>query len=446
MANDIVVIQVSQVQAPIPSKLQQLGAVVSQGVTNLVGPFPETKLITQLADLTAIITPPQPITTLAWLSNTVTVTTTAPHHIPTGTAVGVTISGAAPTGYNGAVTATATGTNTFTYQRTTNPGVETVPGTWQLTDANRLLAAGTTFFAQGSVATFSVLELGIGTTAAGVATLTSYLTNNPNSFYVIKTPGSWAEEPTFEPLVAAYDAPTSMQYFLFNEFNASNIGTWLSHKSVIAFVPASTAGVKPSILPATEDDAAAFLYQILNTNPSPVSLVRPFAYREVFGVTAFPIPGNGAQLTSFKQANVNYIATGAEGGITNNIIKMGTTADGRDFSYWYSVDWCQINMKTDLANEVINGNNNPINPLSYDQHGINRLQTRAQNTMNSGVALNMVLSPVSVTAVPFRDYVLANPDDYPAGVYKGLACTFSPQRGFTQLVFQFVVTDFPLVA
>lgn len=38
--------------------------------------------------------------------------------------------------------------------------------------------------------------------------------------------------------------------------------------------------------------------------------------------------------------------------------------------------WCAINLEMDLANEVINGSNTTVNPLYYEQNGIDRLQRR----------------------------------------------------------------------
>ncbi|MXE01577.1 hypothetical protein FQZ98_27505, partial [Escherichia coli] len=87
---------------------------------------------------------------------------------------------------------------------------------------------------------------------------------------------------------------------------------------------------------------------------------------------------------------INYVDTGAEGGISNTILVKGVTSDGNDMTYWYSVDWVQINVDMQLANTVINGSNNPINPLYYNQDGIDRLQQVAQAVFNTGVSYGLV--------------------------------------------------------
>ena len=194
---------------------------------------------------------------------------------------------------------------------------------------------------------------------------------------------------------------------------------------------------------ATEFGSASAFYNLLAYNPSAANRVAPFAFKYVYGVTPFPTRGNNSLLTTLKNSNVNIIGTGAEGGISTAIILWGTTEDSYDLTYWYSVDWVQINADQFISNAIINGSNNPQNPLYYDQNGINRLQAVAQVVMNNAIAFGLALAPVKVTAVPFATYVSQNPTDYPAGIYRGLAVSYTPNRGFIQIVFYVNVTSFP---
>lgn len=196
-------------------------------------------------------------------------------------------------------------------------------------------------------------------------------------------------------------------------------------------------------IPSTEFSNASNFYQWISANPSAANKVAPFAFRYVYGVTPFPTRGNNALLTTLKNAYTNIIGTGAEGGISNTIILWGTTEDGHDATYWYSVDWVQINIDEFISNAIINGSNNSTNPLYYNQDGINRLQAVAQSVMTNGISFGLVLGPATVTATPFVTYVTQNPTDYPAGIYRGMAVTYTPQRGFTQIVFYVNVSAFP---
>lgn len=119
--------------------------------------------------------------------------------------------------------------------------------------------------------------------------------------------------------------------------------------------------------------------------------------------------------------------------------------DGHDATFWYSQDWVQIQSNLMISNAIINGSNSPT-PLYYDQNGINRLQAVEQKVMSNAVAFGLALAPVTVTAIPFVTYVNENPTDYPAGIYRGLAVSYTPQRGFTEIVFNLNVNSFPTSA
>jgi hypothetical protein len=202
----------------------------------------------------------------------------------------------------------------------------------------------------------------------------------------------------------------------------------------------------------------------LHYAPSTTNKVTPFAFSFVYGVTSFPVQGHQALLTTLKAASTNWIETGAEGGIGNTILKWGTTMDGNDFTYWYSVDWVQITLDVDTANAVINGSNNPINPLYYNQPGIDALEAVAAATMTRGITYGLVLGTVVqtaldgsvldanldagkytdltvVNAVPFVTYSSENPGDYKIGKYAGLAVVYMPQRGFTNIIYNVTVTE-----
>lgn len=207
----------------------------------------------------------------------------------------------------------------------------------------------------------------------------------------------------------------------------------------------------------TEFSTAASLYDFVSNSPSPTNQLQPMFCRFQFGVTPWPPGGNASLFNSLDAANVNIVGTGAEGGISTALIQDGTMMDGNDASIWYAVDWVQINLDLDTANEVINGSNSQP-PLLYNQSGINRIQARGASTLtfaiNSGMALGQLqltqLDAVTfaanvaaglydgvtvINAVPFASYMAANPGDYALGKYAGLSVGFTPARGFKTIVY-----------
>ncbi len=461
----IVQLNVSETLAPTPSTLQRTGAFVSHGGTTLAaGTF---QLLSAVSDLTSILTVAAPISSLSWTSGTVTVTTATGHGYTNADIVNITIAGAVPTGYNGTFACTITGTDTFTYALVSDPGAETTPGTYVPVSATEVNEMNSTWFAQGSTLGVYVLELGKLGDVTAISALSTYLTNNPNTaytpgatgyFYGYCVPRSWAGESTYVTLVGNYTSGNSMTYF-FTPMTTSNYTSFPSTlKSVWGHVEAPT-------ITATEFDAAADMFDVLVQNPSSTNKVPPFSFAYQFGVTAYPLPGNATVLASLKTAGVNVVGTGAEGGISNLILLYGTTMDAKLFNWWYAIDWTQLNMNTAMSNAVINGSNNNVNPLYYNQNGINSLQSVGAGILNNGVTYGLLLGQVLQTeldpvtfqnnvaaglyagnavinAVPFTTYVSQNPNDYAIGKYSGFSVAIVPQLGFEQIIINLNATQF----
>lgn len=218
-------------------------------------------------------------------------------------------------------------------------------------------------------------------------------------------------------------------------------------------------------IPATEFSLASAFRTTLNYKPSSTNKVTPLNYAYEFGVTPFPSDGNSALITTLLAADVSLILTGAAGGISQSLLRGGNTSDGNPFKYWYSIDWTQINLAQAVTAALIQGANNPANPVDYNQFGINALQQTAVTTMASGISYGLVLNPIQqtslsaeqletaldlgtyngstlVNAEPFAAYNAENPNDYAAGVYDGLFCEYTPLRGFESITINLTISDF----
>lgn len=368
--------------------------------------------------------PANVLTEISWSPSTLTVTatTTTAHGVAVGNTF--TISGVTPAAYNGTFVAlSGTTGSTLVYGLATNPGTETVLGT--LVASTGGLVTATTTTAHG-------VAVGDYFTIAGVTPI-GY---NGTFRALTGTTGS----------TIVYAAPTA-----------------LGAETVLGTLVASV--YSSSGIPSTEFSAASYFYASLNYKPSTSNKVTPAAFTFLYGVTPFPTQGNSSLLSTLKTAKINIVGTGAEGGISNTILLWGTTMDGRQFTYWYSVDWAQINTDLDVSNAVINGSNNPANPLYYNQPGINTLQQVAASTMSDAISFGMAAGTVIqtaytgtelqnalnngtfsnqivVNAVPFITYLTENPDDYATGTYDGFTIIYITQNGFISLLFNLNVTDF----
>jgi hypothetical protein len=370
-----------------------------------------------------------------------------------------TIAGATQAGYNGTFVATVTGADTFTFAvPSTTVSPATGSPTYTPLSTAELLEMATTFFAQGNAQAVYVLELGVGTPTQGVAALSAYITANPGVFYSYLVPRSWDANSAFLTLLGLFNNTTSQTYFFITTTLATYADYLATMKCAITLIEAP--GVQ-----TTEFSMAAVFWVTLNYAPSSSNRVTPLNLSFVFGVTAYPAAGNSALLSTLNAANVNVIATGAAGGISDNILIGGNNMDGNPFNYWYSVDWVQVNIDLAITAALINGSNNPLNPIYYDQAGINALQQVAVSTMAAGIADGLVLNPIQVTtlaamafaaqldaddfdgltivnAEPFSAYVAENPADYASGTYNGFSIVYVPLRGFDAITFNVTVSNF----
>ena len=465
----ITIVNVNLQQAPLPSQLQRTGALVSQGATTLT-PGTYSPLI-QLSSLTPLLKGTLALTSLAWASGVVTATASAPHGFTVGDTLPVTVSGTTPAGYSGTFLATATTTTAFTYSIASSPGTETVAGMYTVEDVAELNQMATTYFAQGSATAVYVLELGEGNAVDGIASLTMFVTANPKFFYSYLLPHTWGVEPTFFTTFAKnYTSTTAKTYFhvtttlAFWQANPNMFSATL--KSVLPTLEAPAVATAAAAGVPIEFSAAARFYLSLANNPSSSQQVTQLGFSYVYGVTPYPVMGNGALFAQLKAASIGIIGTGAEGGLTNTILLYGKTLDGYDFNkYWYSIDWVQINIDLNNSNAVINGSNNSLAPLNNNQQGINTLQAVGANTLGSAVAYSLALGPVVQTqltgtafaaaiaagtyaglavinAVPFANYNTINPSDYGIGKYAGFAVAYAPQLGFDQIIYNVTATTF----
>ena len=377
-----------------------------------------------------------------------------------GSTFWTTISGASPTGYNGTFLATVASASTFTYNIPTTLATPAT-GTPAFTPGNvgELTQMNTTFWAQGSQTAVYVIELGPGTPAQGVTALSSFISSNTQFFYSYLVPRSWAGESTFVTFANTLTSTTAKTYF-FITATLANYSNWATGTIKSALVMIEAPGVA-----ATEFSLASTFWDTLSYNPSSTNQVPPLAFTYEFGVTAYPPAGNSTLFATLRAANVNIIGVGTEGGISNTIIFWGHLMDGNPFNYWYSIDWLQINVELDLANAVINGSNTQLNPLYYDQDGINRLQAVAAGTIRSWISYGLGLGQIVLTelqqtifianyeagdyagnavlnAEPFVDYTAENPSDYSIGKYGGFWVVCTPLRGFETIIFNINATQF----
>lgn len=467
--NSIVTVNVRTITAPTPNTYQQTGCFVSFGATSMK-PM-EVQELTQREDLAQVVHPPMELQSLVWgvggLVTGIVAGGTLPMTNPGDTFL-ANITENLPQEFNQtAALVTVIDDKTFTYTNaalSVDPGLVTDLGVVQPADATELSQMVTTYFDQGNAISVYVLELGAQLSMPGRASLLeTWLGVNPRSFYGYLMPracGSTAANiQCFFNLAKQYENPEAMTYFWFTvEKGCINVFDQ-TMKCIIQYVepPAVTEALNLGD-PYGEFSAAAMFYNALQYKPSNALRIAPMAFKFLYGVTQYPTQNNGPTLEGFKNAATNYTSNGAEGGISFNMVYSGVTKDGMDyFNWWWTIDWIQIQVNIDLSNAIINGSNNPLAPLYYDQTGIDTLHSTLAGTMGNARSFGMVVGTImmsnltgdqlqaaidvgtyegvcNVNAVPFIPYAQSNPGDYKIGEYDGLSALFIPKRGFIHVL------------
>lgn len=428
--------QVTLVQAPAPNTLQKSGAAISLGGTTLT--VNTYQYIDSVATLDSIISATGNYTELTHMATT---------FFAQGNTVGFYVLELG--------TEAAAGDNIPVLQTwiNDNPGVfysYLTPFAWDGAAGVSYvtLTNGGSGYTAAPTVTFSAPTT--GTTATGTATITngsvtSIIITNPGSGYTA-APTVTISAPTTGVTATAtatlgnslagiaqnYASPTSKTYF-FATTTKTTITNYPAIKSLITFVPSPTAI-------STEFGASALFYQWVINDPGAANKLAPMGYRYVYGVTPWETSGNTVDINGILTAYGNLFTTASEGGVSTAIIQKGTVMSGAQASWWYGIDWYQINSHELLANAIINGSNSQP-PLLYNQQGINLLESIAQNEGDVAVEFGCALS-VTVTATPFYTYTQANPSDYAAGIYNGLAATVVGQNGFLSVTFYLEALEF----
>lgn len=232
-------------------------------------------------------------------------------------------------------------------------------------------------------------------------------------------------------LCSLYASPTGRKYF-FITGNVSNLTEYAPLKSAQLCYPSSVA-------PPAEFPPSMPFYQWLVNNPGSGKQLAPMGNRFSYGMTAWPRNGVDDITRGDILSNAgNLIFDSAEGGLSQNRYINGTCMDGTQASWWYGVDWFQINVAQAIAAAVINGSNSTI-PLLYNQAGINALSAAAKQVASAAQTNGCALS-ATVNAMSFKDYVALYPNDYAQGIYSGLSAEITGQNGF--LTINFYITAF----
>ncbi|EGV1470926.1 hypothetical protein JF110_001651 [Campylobacter jejuni] len=169
---------------------------------------------------------------------------------------------------------------------------------------------------------------------------------------------------------------------------------------------------------------ASNIFDISELNPA-----SPFNYKTLNGLDFNEIEYTTQQ--KIIQSSLNFVGSISK----NTVLLNGRFQDTYAIDYWYQWDLVAFYLERDLKALILNGVNNPVNIVKYDQTGIDILESRVKATLNNMINYGCLtefgasIDPASgelkgrgsITTIPFNSYIKANPDDYKNEIYNGIS-------------------------
>lgn len=248
----------------------------------------------------------------------------------------------------------------------------------------------------------------------------SYMYLIPTSFYVENSP--------VVSIMQEYTKETSAQYFMISttsDVTTDNVATQFK-------------GLKSCFLVYDNSDTtqninlAGSILGIMASNKFDISgnnKASPLNFKILQGFKFNPI--NRVLLNGLTQYPANFIFN--EVGYAT--IGNGRYTDGFAWDYWYQWDLTQLALQQKITQLLINGVNNPVNVIRFDQQGIDIINASVKSTLSEYIQLGcintyaMALNPANntliglnnINTIDFNTYISQYPEKYQNEIYDGIS-------------------------
>lgn len=260
--------------------------------------------------------------------------------------------------------------------------------------------------------------------------LNTFITNNEFPCYIFLLPDGMGEDTTLgTTLFAKYSQLQNITYFFINysgttlnDYKISNVFMQVKNQKAAALFVNNTVGSDLAAL--TAGLFASYKFDLSDTNPA-----SPFNYKTIKGIAKQPLtlPVRKQMI----QDSVNYIDDVA----TQLVLMNGRYGDTYPIDYRYQWDLTSFQVAASLKQLILNGVNNPIYVIKYNQDGIDILKSRVKSVLNQMISQGCVTEYAEriesatgelvnigeVSCIDFRSYIASNPEDYENEVYGGIS-------------------------
>lgn len=262
-----------------------------------------------------------------------------------------------------------------------------------------------------------------------VKAINDFVTNSELPCYIFILPDGMGNYELLQAELFALYGQLNQPVYFFLDYNGQAESVEISNhyeqvkdqKSAALFLN-NTEGQSLSALSAGM--FASYKFDLSQTNPA-----SPFNYKRLDGVKFSPLPLPIKQ--NLIQLSVNFVDQ-----VANQIVLLnGRYGDTFAIDYRYQWDLTSFRVETDLKSLILNGVNNPIYVIKYNQNGIDILQARVKSSLNAMIELGAVteyaasinaatgdlINVGDITCIGFREYITNNPEDYENEIYGGIS-------------------------
>ena len=248
----------------------------------------------------------------------------------------------------------------------------------------------------------------------------SYMYLIPSSFYVENSP--------VVSIMQEYTKETSAQYFMISttsDVTTDNVATQFKNlKSCFLVYDNSDTSQNINLAGSILGIMASNKFDISGNNKA-----SPLNFKILQGFKFNPI--NRVLLNSLTQYPANFIFN--EVGYAT--IGNGRYTNGVAWDYWYQWDLTQLALQQKITQLLINGVNNPVNVIRFDQQGIDIINASVKSTLSEYIQLGcintyaMALNPANntliglnnINTIDFNTYISQYPEKYQNEIYDGIS-------------------------
>lgn len=276
-----------------------------------------------------------------------------------------------------------------------------------------------------------------------IKALNNFVTNSQMPCYIIVLPdGMGADNTLQEKLFSLYNQLNTPLYFFCNfknddltTYSTSVVYSQVKEQKCAALFCDNTIGQNLAALAAGM--FASYKFDLSQTNPA-----SPFNYKKLEGVKFKPL--NSPLRQQMIQDSVNFVDQVS----TSICLLNGRYGDTYAIEYRYQWDLTSFQVETDLKALILNGVNNPLYVIKYNQDGIDILKSRVKSTLNGMIEIGAVTEYAAsmnpgdgslidvgdINCIGFREYIQSNPDDYENEIYGGISFYLRIGRYIRQVI------------